>query len=320
MRASISGVVLDLMTFVGEGNFTHFNLLFTKACKYLNCEFDDNFRRTMRNYTFRFLQEAGYVDASSNRWAVAPGVLIEIRDGTFAVVANAQTIEVLRSQTRSELSVTPSREKIPNLPPGVTLYPPECRLNTSISKALELAESVCLNVEINHQKRIFSYLPTQASLLKKAAENCIDPPVFKPGSLQCYDFQDGKWCQYSEISLLEEGLYRKTNDYCFYDYYIALQGNFRNQIRIKETDWKLVLALSLLQKKLSVRYNQKLKQLSVSRKYNELALPILLERCLRSGEFRKPERSRDWLTYSGLTKNSLWKLISKLPVFELEIS
>lgn len=325
MKPSLVGVIYDLLRFYGQGNFTKFDRCFTKACQYLDIKLKEEDRKRFRNYAFHFLRSTGYIEfgsiESENHWSVSPEAFVQLTENDFVVIGGSSLIRTLWTMVDSA-----SRKEIPissggvELPDGLFFYPSQLKISANLTYLRQLSTMTKVPIITLYQSRFFDLLPSLSSIHFETLEPIRSTDLFETENADQYDFRLGKWEPFKGMFPNSAGLYRRSFQYAPSDFFIAVQKNSfeLTMYEVKQQEWVLICALSLLKIRLPLIFNETSSSISVSRKYRGLRIPMLLERCLRSGSLVPPTISGDWTTYTNILPKSFWSLVARIPIFEVK--
>jgi hypothetical protein len=321
---SVVGLAYDLMEFESRGNFGQFERCYNRACRHLSLQVDEHTRRKLRNVAFRYLRNTGHVDVyqenSQMRWCTSPATLVQRGASDFVLVGGSTASRAIRAVTGkrniSSIKSTDAglvEEQIPFFPEMLQLSAP-----------LRDVEWICRRSGVllggSYQEHFFRRLPRLDTVLRHAVQAEEAPSGFEPGWTDRFDFASCEWHVFEDPRPTDEGLFRQRFRYAAPRYVIAARRFHRlGTHKVESPEWALIAALALLRIGLPARYETRFHRLHLSRRYDRsLKLPTLMERCLRSGTLLNPSIGRDWLTYDGLTPNSVSQLTTRLPIFRIE--
>lgn len=320
---SILVSTIDLLHYHQWGNFGVFDRCFRKSCDLLRLEFsDETILRKYRTFGFAFLRNTGFIDIYSSgtitQWSVSDGCLAQLEEKKFAVVGNTEfRAKVLGLFPENSIEVLWPHGYFEALPSNICLYPPIPIVKVGSAKVEGVAKELGISVTANLQDRLFGAIPSIDSIIGQCISIREVPPTFEPGSLERFNFEEQLWSRYDNVLISDEGIFRRNFEYQAPDYYVGFIRDGKLLVgHAQEREWLLICGIALLQRKIPMKYKRRNGSVSFEI-ISGFSLPVLLERCLRSGNLLGPVSNNRWREYANISERSIWKLRSALPVFSL---
>lgn len=325
MGHSLIGTTYDLLSFHKMGSYGSFERSFAKACSYHSIEFEPARQRIFRNWAFQFLRSTGYIDVlrmgNKTTWTSAPAALVECGKDYFQLVGTSENERSLRDLAPDAITeVTNGLSMVSTFSNSLQFFPNRILLRASQEEAAKISQKTGIHLSLDYQNRLFDKLPALNTVISEVLlEWYGSTAIFEPDSAKRFELHSGTWVPYSEMSPLEAGLFRREYEFARPDYYIAVHTKKSRPrvFRVLDPEWTNICFHAKLNLKIPMMYDAQQNALHVPKSAENLKLPTLLERCLRSGTLSAPDSKKDQWIYKNIGHRNLWRMLSKFPIFQV---
>lgn len=311
------------MAFHGSGSDGLFERCFEKAANYIGCDWNIEAAKKRRRWAYHFLRSTGYIDVvrMQSKWSMSPPALVQSRETTFILIGGMRQRESLvNTVSKKVLREVPSIYKDNLLPAQMSFFPSLIELSATQSDAVQIGKEIGIDVCLDYQQSLFKYLPALNHVLNSVLTKISAKPIFEPNSAKYFDASRKEWTPYNGMLPDRPGLYRNDPKYSYPSYFCAtVNEDGLNAFLVEDREWAIICFCALFDVKLPITYNVNNGNLCInSSGFEELRLPTLLEKCLRSGSLREPEFTHQGMVYENIRYANFWRLVSKFPIFSLE--
>lgn len=320
--SSLIGISYDLLAYHGSGSDGLFERCFEKASNFVGCDWNDELLKKRRRWAYHFLRCNGYIEVvrSLSKWSVSPPSLVECKDKIFLLIGGTREREkLLSTASKGALREIVSKFNDNQLPQHMSFFPSILELKASKAEAIQIAKEIDVNISFDYQQCLFKYLPSLDHVLNAVLTKLPTKPVFEANAAKYFDTARREWIPFSGLYPEQPGLYRNDPRFSRPSYYCATSSDAGLEVFfVQDREWAIIFLCAFSGIKLSMQYRIDNGQITVDASgFEELRLPTLLERCLRSGSLMEPTYTSNGMVYENIRYANLWRLVSKFPVFSL---
>jgi hypothetical protein len=324
MKTSFCSQVLDVLTYHQRGSYQLFDTSFSRVLAQSQLEVHTQSYAKYRNFVLHELRSAGLIEVARTKkttnWNVTVSCLVQFSTDQFAIMSSSIDRKAI-IQAAEQLGVKVEVARPSNILLGCgSRYPfffDVWYLTCTVKQATDLAAENGFKLTLEYQRQIFEKLPSLQTALDQVLSRT--PSLeFEPNTVSI--FTEGAWTEFDGLKPDRVGLYRRQQGFSSADYFVVspLARNMLQTHRVLDPEWALLCWAAKCGEKIPVRYDPQTHELSVIARYEQMRIPTLLERSLRSGRLIRQKVDGRWNIYENIRSRNLWRLLSKFNVFQLE--